>query len=112
MARQHKPASASARSRPNTLEGAHLGLSASKGKRAIQKLGQRYRLRPPAIEPASWRAHDLNGLHRAFTVIATVAYVDTITLFHSGMLRDARYQRNAGIKLKNVATREKRWCDI
>ena len=33
----------------------------------------------------TWRARDLDGLHRNFTVTATVAYVDTITLFHRGM---------------------------
>ena len=33
----------------------------------------------------TWRARDLDGLHRNFTVTATVAYVDTLTLFHRGM---------------------------
>ena len=33
----------------------------------------------------TWRARDSDGLHRNFTVTATVAYVDTIRLFYRGM---------------------------
>ena len=33
----------------------------------------------------TWHTRDLDGLHRTFTVTATVAYVDTIRLFYRGM---------------------------
>ena len=51
----------------------------------------------PAIETAqhvqrqvdsvtmTWHTRDVDGLDRSFTVTATVAYVDTIALFHPGM---------------------------
>ena len=51
----------------------------------------------PAIETAqhvqrqvdsatmTWHTRDVDGLHRTFTVTATVAYVDTIRLFYRGM---------------------------
>ena len=38
--------------------------------------------RQPAM---TWHTRDLVGLHRAFTVTSTVAYVDTIRLFYRGM---------------------------